>query len=202
MNQVLSSAFIRIFGLLLSLLVVFPHCAIAGWFGPDNYEECMLDKMKGQDKSMRSIANNACLAKFPKPMAITEFAGFGDDKDIKLLWDGSNIKIIRNNSSYQITSVGMLLSKENCADTRESTESDGDIIRRLIFTHTYVHSGLMTYPLAVAANTPVDTPRASSPAPPGDRSDTSRSPRPASASPATAPRSPGGHRPCGPGSRP
>jgi hypothetical protein len=119
MNQALSSSAIRIFGFFLSLLVVFPHCAIAGWFGPDNYEECMLDKMKGQDKSMRSIANNACLATFPKPMDIRVFAGFGDDKEIKLLWDGSNIEIIKNNSSYQITSVDMLLSKENCADTRE-----------------------------------------------------------------------------------
>lgn len=119
MNQVLSSSAIRIFGFFLSLLVVFPHCAIAGWFGPDNYEECMLDKMKGQDRSMRGIANNACLSMFPRPMQITVFAGFGDDKEIKLLLDGSNIRIIRNNSPYQITAVTLLLSKKNCADTRK-----------------------------------------------------------------------------------
>lgn len=119
MTHIISSSASYLSGLFLSLLVVFPHHAIAGWFGPDNYEECMLEKMKGQDKSMRGVANNACLAMFPKPMEITVFAGFNDDKEIKLLLDGSNIKIIRNNSPYQITVVSLLLSKKNCFETRK-----------------------------------------------------------------------------------
>lgn len=39
--------------------------ALAGMFGPDNYEECVLEKMKGQEKHMLPTARGACTKKFP-----------------------------------------------------------------------------------------------------------------------------------------
>jgi len=38
--------------------------ANAGWFGPSNYDECMLDKMKGQPWTMGDIAAKACMLQF------------------------------------------------------------------------------------------------------------------------------------------
>ncbi len=43
-----------------------PVLALGGWFGPSNYEECVLDKMKNitSDVAARAIAS-ACRKKFP-----------------------------------------------------------------------------------------------------------------------------------------
>lgn len=47
---------------------IFFSCNVfAGLFGPTNYEECVLDKMKGQDRWMLSTAREACYIKFPPP---------------------------------------------------------------------------------------------------------------------------------------
>lgn len=50
------------------LLIVFSVTsinAIAGIFGASNYEECVLEKMKGQDRWMLGTARDACFKKFP-----------------------------------------------------------------------------------------------------------------------------------------
>jgi hypothetical protein len=39
--------------------------ASAGWFGPSNYEECVLDKMRGEAAYMLPTAEAACREKFP-----------------------------------------------------------------------------------------------------------------------------------------
>jgi hypothetical protein len=38
--------------------------AYAGWFGPSDYNECMLQKMKGQPEYMLDIAATACAYQF------------------------------------------------------------------------------------------------------------------------------------------
>lgn len=43
-----------------------PCLCFAGWFGPNNYEECILKKMKGQDNSLMRIARAACQKEFPE----------------------------------------------------------------------------------------------------------------------------------------
>ena len=53
--------------LLICLLIWMPIPAMGGWFGPSNYEECILKNMKGvaSDKAVLEI-RKACRAKFPK----------------------------------------------------------------------------------------------------------------------------------------
>ncbi len=41
--------------------------ANAGWFGPGNYHECVLEKMKGQSPYMLETAQSACELEFPCP---------------------------------------------------------------------------------------------------------------------------------------
>ena len=53
--------------LLIFLFIWMPIPAMGGWFGPSNYEECILKNMKGvtSDKAVLEI-RKACRAKFPK----------------------------------------------------------------------------------------------------------------------------------------
>jgi hypothetical protein len=43
------------------------NSANAGWFGPSNYQECVLAEMKGRPGYMMSTAQKACEIKFPCP---------------------------------------------------------------------------------------------------------------------------------------
>jgi hypothetical protein len=51
----------------ICLLVWMPIPAIGGWFGPSNYEECILKNMKGvtSDEAARAI-QGACRREFPR----------------------------------------------------------------------------------------------------------------------------------------
>lgn len=49
-------------------LITFAGSASAGWFGPSNYEECILDNMKGVTSNAAAIAiASACRSQFPEP---------------------------------------------------------------------------------------------------------------------------------------
>jgi hypothetical protein len=43
----------------------FINPSYSGWFGPDNYDDCVLEKMKGQAMKMIHTAHDACWPKFP-----------------------------------------------------------------------------------------------------------------------------------------
>ena len=50
----------------ICLFILMPIPAMGGWFGPNNYEECILENMKGvtSDEAAREI-KRACRSKFP-----------------------------------------------------------------------------------------------------------------------------------------
>jgi len=52
--------------ILVLCILLFPITTIAGFFGPDNFEECVLKEMKGQDESMLDFAVKACKQRFPE----------------------------------------------------------------------------------------------------------------------------------------
>ena len=59
-NQILNITFFS-----LACLGYSNRITNAGWFGPSNYEECVLEKMKGQLPYMVKTARDACRLKFP-----------------------------------------------------------------------------------------------------------------------------------------
>jgi hypothetical protein len=65
-NQILAITFCS-----LACLGYPNRSANAGWFGPSNYEECVLEKMKGQSRYMFNAAMRACDDKFPCPKGET-----------------------------------------------------------------------------------------------------------------------------------
>lgn len=51
----------------LLILLASPDVAAAGWFGPSNYDECVLDSMKGVTSDVAASAiTRSCREKFPK----------------------------------------------------------------------------------------------------------------------------------------
>jgi hypothetical protein len=91
--------------------------ANAGWFGPSNYEECVLEKMKGQSSYMLATAQNACRLKFPpEPREPTEVSL--DKRQIQFNWciDDQTMKqicIVDEPNNYEITNVVLSISVKN-----------------------------------------------------------------------------------------
>ncbi len=52
--------------ILVIVAIFYPLCAVAGWFGPSSYEECVLKNMKGVTSDKAAIfINISCREKFP-----------------------------------------------------------------------------------------------------------------------------------------
>lgn len=103
---------------LMIFIFFYPIISNAGWFsGPENYDECMLEKMKGQDKSMRGHAMRACRKLFPIEPVEKEIFWIEWSK-IKTAWrqNGSTIEITieENLSNYNISKIVATFSTQKC----------------------------------------------------------------------------------------
>ena len=100
---------------LFILLNIF-NIAHAGIFGPDNYEECVLDKMKGQAKNLIYVARKACEKKFPYEKDLGSYS-----REYEFSWgyyyDNSvYFSISKNYGEYKITRVSVTFSSILCED--------------------------------------------------------------------------------------
>lgn len=90
-----------------------PNMANAGLFGPDNYDECVLEKMKGQDKSLTFHAQNACEKKFPSPKEV-----YGYASELEYDWWSDNsklyIKIKKNKGVYNVLRMSLRFTAMSC----------------------------------------------------------------------------------------
>ncbi len=91
----------------------------AGWFGPDNFDDCVLEKMKGQDNSMMRSAQRACEQVFPHVRRLYEYENNtvtewntmeGKDGLVK----GINLWLIAPNDQYRIVRVVASFSEKDC----------------------------------------------------------------------------------------
>lgn len=90
--------------------------AHGGILGPSNYEECVLEKMKGQQQYMLSTAREACQKAFPDKSTEGEL----DNELIKYDWCNSSSTLqticIRDQpKNYKITRVDAIFFTEDCA---------------------------------------------------------------------------------------
>lgn len=51
--------------LLIAGLILSTSGAHAGWFGPSNYRECLLDEMKGKQTNLLPVVKGLCNERFP-----------------------------------------------------------------------------------------------------------------------------------------
>lgn len=87
----------------------------AGWFGPSNYQECVLGKMKGQAGDMLPTAQSACNLQFPCPDKYhkDEYdAGFGECIDSFDEVNGGKFRI----TLEQVNFCGWEAKRKACPD--------------------------------------------------------------------------------------
>lgn len=103
----------------LTLAVISPTTAHAQWFGPKNLEDCVLDKMKGQQPNMVGIARAACLKQFPQEILLT-------DEYAKSTWCETNADSIEAcvilKDGYKITKAEAVFSRSSC-ETADSNSA-------------------------------------------------------------------------------
>jgi hypothetical protein len=93
----------------VAVVLLIPSYAIAGWFGPSTYEECVLKNMKGvtSDQASRIIAK-ACRDKFPEEIITLE-----DLFPMRDLTDDEITKITGSLACYQGYLSGSLHNGNN-----------------------------------------------------------------------------------------
>ena len=98
-----------------ALMIFAQSSAYAGLFGAASYEECVLDKMKGQAAGMIGMAKDACRKEFPiEPETVLL-----DKNLVKYTWcEQSQTKqtvcISEQESNVKITRVEALLFTDKC----------------------------------------------------------------------------------------
>jgi hypothetical protein len=107
---------------------------MAGLFGgPDNYDECIVDKMKGVDlktwhRFAREPAERACQRKFESKLENNSLIDidWSDTTD-----DGVVVNISENNSDFEITKAILKFSEKGCD---ASVDADFNIQAEAIFS--------------------------------------------------------------------
>jgi hypothetical protein len=102
--------------------------AFAALFGPSNYDECILDKMKGQSSSLLTQAKNACEISFPiEKLLDTNMWSVQEQKlfhghdngsaDITYKYKATTNELldieVKNNSKYKVTKINVI-TKSTC----------------------------------------------------------------------------------------
>jgi hypothetical protein len=100
----------RWFAIVPALFVTATH---AGWFSYDNYEDCMLGKMKGQNTTMYMAADKECKRQFK-----VEFSLFKEPKWSFETQYGDMIVHLEDDEDYEVTSGEFLFSEKPCAESK------------------------------------------------------------------------------------
>ncbi|MER2512284.1 MAG: hypothetical protein ABTQ25_07695 [Nitrosomonas ureae] len=101
------------------IFVIFSvKAAFAGLLGPNNFEECVLEKMKGQAPGLMGMARAACLIAFPPEMII-------DSTRIKYTWCKSEYQSVavcieQMPTNVTITRVEGLFFEDACDAKHQS----------------------------------------------------------------------------------
>ncbi|MBD3653613.1 hypothetical protein [Kangiella sp.] len=96
--------------------------------GYENYEECVLSEMKGQNSSMQSTAEKVCERKFPYEKELFSFIdGSYDFTWSKNYFGGITIEVKNNETEYQITRAIMKFSEKTC-DKSQHKDFDTEVL--------------------------------------------------------------------------
>lgn len=106
------------FVLLIFGFSVVSTSADAGIFGPSNANECVLEKMKGQDRAMIGTARAACAEQFPEETPLQEGMHYRKGQ-IAYSWCDTEDDLVvicldTNDSPYKITKAVLTLYDTSC----------------------------------------------------------------------------------------
>ena len=102
----------------ISLPCLFAVALAVSGCGADNYEDCVLEKMQGQDRSVLRMAEETCEKQFPYE---TKLYRYSDDIDVN--WTNNLVSIIldinENRGKYQVTKYEASFSKNDCESSKD-----------------------------------------------------------------------------------
>ena len=102
--------------------LIIPNVALADLFGlSTNYDECVVNDMKGQDRTMRRYVTRSCERKFETRIYKSDSYSV---PPIILTWRSESGEIIvaikKNNSDYELTRAILTFSDVPCAQSKEN----------------------------------------------------------------------------------
>lgn len=115
------------------LLLVIGSTPSYGWspFGPSNYQECVVEKMKGQDRSIIWRVEDACEIAFPYETEVS----VKDENYLSWAWElrGSSrvaLLITKNETVYKITRAKLLFFEGECnaVPTQNAKTAHADLV--------------------------------------------------------------------------
>ena len=102
------------------VIILTPALGNGGWFGPDNYEECVLEKMESQNRDMKRVVEKACEKKFPYEKKLINY-----DENIDVSFNGEQGLIyilVRNNGNYELTRFRGNFSLKSCRESKRDSD--------------------------------------------------------------------------------
>ncbi len=98
---------------------VFGNLVVAGWFGPSNFDECMVEQAKELEKGSAYI-ERVCQRKFEFDIPSYE----ANAKNIPIAWELVDDKklsfiITSNPTDYEITKIKFAFSKKDCDSSKQ-----------------------------------------------------------------------------------
>ena len=116
----------------LLFILLFPNSLLAGAAGPGNYNECVLQKIRGQVKSTISRARRICESEFPFEKKLR-----GYDKKVEIKWwstsDSLHLAIQANHGDYRITRFNAKFARKPCNEIGGLGSSAYTIIKEFVF---------------------------------------------------------------------
>ncbi|GAB6111556.1 hypothetical protein [Desulfomicrobium salsuginis] len=105
----------------------YSSVATAGWFGPSNFDECVIEGMKGQDKSMVRLVAKMCEKKFPFEKKLSfDYLGH-----IKYEWiprqESISFEIKENSGDYIVTKIMASFTTEECEGNKSNNLENATI---------------------------------------------------------------------------
>lgn len=101
--------------ILCAALLICSGAANSGLLGPSSFEDCVLDKMKGQQPTMRPTAARACEREFERPV---------DVGLVHFAWTApGTVSIDKNDSDFAITRAVFSFSRVACESAKDSDYS-------------------------------------------------------------------------------
>lgn len=108
----------KIMYVLSVISILFPGSVMAGLFGgPSNYDECMVERMKGQERYMYSTVKKSCEREFEVKVEKKYL--------VDLDWtdttsSGVIVSIGKNDSEFEVTRAALIFSKKSCEESKDT----------------------------------------------------------------------------------
>ncbi len=126
---------LTICALFISATILDPHIAVAGFFGPSTFDECVLENMKGVTSDVAAAAiYNSCRHRFPLKKVPTE-----QHKDFDTLYRDQNAPKLSTEETNKLTGRAGLVGNSEYSATIYNGNNTVTITKVEITVSTFIN---------------------------------------------------------------